>query len=80
MRIVLADDDPVLRRLLLGVLDHLGHATEVVGDGEAAWRAIEREPPPLAVLDWTMPVMDGLEVCRRVRAAESTRDRARWDR
>lgn len=74
MRVVLADDDPVLRRLLAGVLDHLGHTTEVVADGEAAWRAIERDAPPLAVLDWMMPVMDGLEVCRRVRATEATRD------
>ena len=74
MRVVLADDDPVLQRLLRTALERRGHDVTVASDGDAAWRAIEREPPPLAVLDWNMPVVDGLEVCRRARAGEATRD------
>ncbi|HSC32448.1 MAG TPA: response regulator [Gemmatimonadaceae bacterium] len=74
MRVVLADDDLVLQRLLRTALERRGHEVSVASDGDAAWRAIEREPPPLAVLDWNMPVVDGLEVCRRARAGESTRD------
>ncbi|MGH7647293.1 MAG: response regulator [Gemmatimonadaceae bacterium] len=74
MRVVLADDDPVLQRLMRGALERRGHEVFVASDGDAAWRAIESDPPPLAVLDWNMPVVDGLEVCRRARAAETTRD------
>lgn len=74
MRVVLADDDPVLQRLLRTALERRGHDVTVASDGDAAWRAIEREPPPLAVLDWNMPVVDGLEVCRRARAGDATRD------
>lgn len=74
MRVVLADDDPVLQRLMRGALERRGHHVEVASDGDVAWRAIEGNPPPLAVLDWNMPVVDGLEVCRRARAHETTRD------
>jgi DNA-binding response OmpR family regulator len=74
MRVVLADDDPVLQRLMRGALERRGHEVFVASDGDAAWRAIESDPPPLAVLDWNMPVVDGLEVCRRARAADTTRD------
>ncbi|HKV50665.1 MAG TPA: response regulator [Gemmatimonadaceae bacterium] len=74
MRVVLADDDPVLQRLMRGALERRGHQVLVASDGDAAWSAIESDPPPLAVLDWNMPVVDGLEVCRRARAGETTRD------
>lgn len=74
MRVVLADDDPVLQRLMRGALERRGHEVFVASDGDAAWRAIENDPPPLAVLDWNMPVVDGLEVCRRARAGDATRN------
>lgn len=74
MRVVLADDDPVMQRLLRGALERRGHDVVVTSDGEAAWTAIATDPPPLAVLDWNMPVVDGLEVCRRARAGQATRD------
>jgi CheY-like chemotaxis protein len=45
---------------------------ETVSDGAAAWAAIERSTPPRVLLDWQMPVMDGLEVCRRLRANPRT--------
>jgi DNA-binding response OmpR family regulator len=74
MRVVLADDDPVMQRLLRGALERRGHDVVLTSDGEAAWTAIATDPPPLAVLDWNMPVVDGLEVCRRARAGQATRD------
>lgn len=74
MRVVLADDDPVMQRLLRGALERRGHDVVVTSDGEAAWTAIATDPPPLAMLDWNMPVVDGLEVCRRARASQATRD------
>src|SRR5579884_4462679 len=69
MRVLVADDDPVPRRLLQASLEKAGYEVTAVGDGDAAWRILQ-EPgaPNLAILDWQMPRLDGLEVCRRVRA------------
>ncbi|NUO62589.1 MAG: response regulator [Gemmatimonadaceae bacterium] len=71
MRVVLAEDSVTARRLLEAALVGLGHTVAAAGDGESAWRAFEQEPAPLVILDWHMPVLDGLEVCRRVRASSA---------
>ena len=68
MRILIADDDPVSRRLLEAALVKAGYEVAVVCDGLEASRALQGDdPPPLAILDWMMPGMDGVEVCRTVR-------------
>ena len=67
MRILLADDDLLMRELLQSVLAAYGHEVEVFDDGAQVWRAYDADPAPMVVLDWEMPEMDGLEVCRRVR-------------
>jgi two-component system, cell cycle response regulator len=70
MRILVADDDAVTRRLLQARLAGWGYEVVAVADGGAAWRALqEADAPRLAVLDWEMPELDGPELCRRVRAA-----------
>ena len=74
MRVVLADDDPVLQRLMRGALERRGHEVLVASEGDVGWSAIERDPPPLALLYWNMRVFVGLLVCRRARAGETTRD------
>jgi DNA-binding response OmpR family regulator len=53
-------------------LAQLGHTVTAVSDGQSAWTTIARERPALAVLDWQMPGLDGLEVCRRIRASGDT--------
>jgi phosphoserine phosphatase RsbU/P len=69
MRILIADDDDVSMLALEAMLHKRGHTVLTAGDGEAAWQILqEGEPPPLAILDWMMPVLDGVEICRRVRA------------
>lgn len=68
MRILLADDDAPMRALLEAVLQASGHEVEAHADGRSAWESFERNPAALVVLDWQMPELDGLEVCRRVRA------------
>ncbi len=70
MRVIIAEDDAVSRRILETLLRNWGHEVTTTRDGEAAWNAL-REPgaPLLAILDIMMPGIDGLEICRRVRQA-----------
>ena len=74
MRVVIADDDDVTRLALNGMLRRRGHEVVEAADGEEAWRALQAEDHPrLAILDWVMPALDGVEVCRRVRAVPDLR-------
>lgn len=69
MKVLVADDDALIRRLLLALLAKLGHEVEVVEDGNAALKALEGSAPPaMAILDWVMPGVNGVEVCKRLRA------------
>ena len=68
MRVLLADDDELMRELIGAVLEVHGHSIESYGDGDQVWAAFQRAPAEMVVLDWQMPGADGLEVCRRVRA------------
>ncbi len=68
MRILVADDDPVSRRLLESSLDRWGYEAVVVGDGDEAFRVLlSAQSPHMAILDWSMPGMDGTQLCRTVR-------------
>jgi two-component system OmpR family response regulator len=68
-KILVVDDDAHIREVLTFALGKAGMETREAGDGEAALAMVEREPPDLIVLDINMPRMDGLEVCRRLRAS-----------
>ena len=71
LNVLLADDDPTMRVLLSHVITQAGHTvTAMVADGEAAWDAWQAAPAPLLILDWEMPRLDGLALCRRIRASE----------
>ncbi len=74
MRILVAEDDSTSRTMLTGVLKRNGHDVLETVNGVEAWEAL-REPsaPKLAILDWMMPEMDGLEVVRRVRGLNTVR-------
>jgi len=68
MKILIAEDDPVSCRLLEATLEKFGYEVVVAADGAEAWTALQREDsPPLAILDWMMPELAGVEICRRVR-------------
>jgi sigma-B regulation protein RsbU (phosphoserine phosphatase) len=74
MRVLFADDDAIARTLLAAVLTHLGHEVRGAIDGEGVWAMYQEAPAPLVILDVNMPVLDGLEVCRRIRAHEAGRE------
>jgi two-component system cell cycle response regulator len=66
--VLIAEDDPVSRRMLQAVLSKWGYEVEVAGDGVEALRILEgANAPPLAVLDWGMPGLEGPQVCQRIR-------------
>ncbi|AYC36342.1 Transcriptional regulatory protein BaeR [Streptomyces griseorubiginosus] len=65
--VVLADDDAKQADLIRLYLEREGHSVEVVHDGRAALEQIRRRMPDLVVLDWMMPRVDGLDVCRVLR-------------
>jgi DNA-binding response OmpR family regulator len=67
-RVLIAEDHYVSRHLLERNLTMWGFDVIAVADGDVALRVLQGEnPPSLVILDWSMPKMDGLEVCRRVR-------------
>jgi len=74
MKVLVVDDDPISRRLVEASLSRAGYeAIAVAGGVEALRRLAEPDSPRLVVLDWLMPGMDGLEVCRAIRAANQER-------
>ncbi|HEV8487880.1 MAG TPA: response regulator transcription factor [Blastocatellia bacterium] len=74
MRILIAEDDPVSRYVLEAMLKNWGYDLVVTGNGLEAWEALQaNDAPQLAVLDWMMPGLDGVEVCRRSRQMTATK-------
>jgi DNA-binding response OmpR family regulator len=69
MRILVAEDDEVTRRILEQALVDPRHDVELTVDGTAAWERILAEPPTILVTDWMMPGMDGPDLIRRIRSA-----------
>jgi CheY-like chemotaxis protein len=72
MKILIAEDDPTSRRVLAATLDKFGYEVVVAANGAEAWATLQSaDAPQLAILDWMMPEIDGVELCRRVRALPS---------
>jgi len=65
---LVAEDDPIYRRLLQNRLENWGYKVIAVNDGAEAWEVLRQpKPPGLLILDWMMPGADGIELCRRIR-------------
>ncbi|MDW8326206.1 MAG: diguanylate cyclase [Anaerolineales bacterium] len=69
MKILIVDDDPVLRQILQTYLLRAGYEVALAEDGRVAWEMWQKEHTRLIITDWMMPVMDGPELIRRVRSA-----------
>jgi two-component system alkaline phosphatase synthesis response regulator PhoP len=71
-RVLIVDDEPNIVQLARLYLEREGYKVDAVGDGRSALAVVEQHPPVLMVLDIMLPEIDGLEVCRRLRAAGSS--------
>jgi CheY-like chemotaxis protein len=69
VKVLIAEDDLVPRRLLQRALTDWGYEVVAACDGDEAWQILQQpDAPKLALLDWVMPRLEGVEVCRKVRA------------
>jgi two-component system cell cycle response regulator len=74
MRALVADDDRATTAIVATALQQWGFDVDIAHDGAAAWEQLNAlQPPSLAVIDWTMPGLDGIELCNRVRTSERLR-------
>jgi len=70
MSVLVAEDNPVFQSMLRSMLTKWGYDARILPNGLEAWDAMQAaDAPRLVVLDWMMPYMDGVEVCRRIRTA-----------
>jgi DNA-binding response OmpR family regulator len=67
MRILVAEDDAVSRRVLEAVLERMGHECAVTADGDEAWARLADGAPEVLITDWMMPGLAGPDLCRKVR-------------
>jgi len=71
MKILIAEDHPVTRKMLESQLRKWGHDVVVCSDGASAWETLQQEDSPrLVVLDWMMPGINGIDICRELRKLE----------
>lgn len=67
--VLIAEDDPIFRRVLQGWLQKWNYRVTALENGLDAWSALQQEnAPQMAILDWMMPGLDGVELCRRIRS------------
>ena len=72
MRILVAEDDLTSRTILAGIIGKLGCEALMASDGGSALEIMTGDDvPEMAVIDWIMPVMDGIEVCRKIRCKDT---------
>ena len=74
MKVVVAEDDPVVGELIEWKLSAAGHEVILECDGQAGLAAVQRERPDVVILDWMMPNMTGLEACEAIRADSEISD------
>jgi len=73
-RVLVVEDEEALSALLEYNLQKEGFDVRISGDGEDALLVVEEEKPDLVLLDWMLPGLSGIEICRRIRARADTRD------
>lgn len=67
MKALIVEDGPVEQKLLEQAVTQFGYKAIVCGDAESGWQSFQKEPPHLIILDWMLPGMDGIELCKKIR-------------
>jgi sigma-B regulation protein RsbU (phosphoserine phosphatase) len=70
MKVLIAEDEAISRRLLQNYLEKWGHEVVMAQNGAEAWNLFEQGDFPIVISDWVMPEMDGVELVRRIRASQ----------
>jgi two-component system NtrC family sensor kinase len=70
MKVLIADDDLVSRRVLEGYLQKWDYQVTVATDGAEAWEMFQAEEFPIVICDWMMPEMDGPQLIKRIRSSD----------
>ena len=73
-RVLIVEDETALVELLRYNLEQAGFRVSVAYDGEEALASVQEDVPDLVLLDWMLPHLSGIEVCRRMRRTPETRD------
>ncbi len=68
IKILIAEDDFISRKLLRLSIQKWGYKVTSLQDGKKAWEEIKLNPPHIAIIDWMMPEMDGIEICKKIRS------------
>ena len=71
MEIIIAEDELISRKLLQKILESFGHTVLSAENGIEAWELFQKSNTKMVITDWLMPEMDGLELCRKIREAET---------
>ena len=73
MKVLVAEDDPTVRRILEVTLNKHGYDLILSNDGSKAWDILKKQDAPqLVILDWMMPGMDGIDICRKIRGRKNS--------
>jgi sigma-B regulation protein RsbU (phosphoserine phosphatase) len=68
VKILIAEDEYTTRLMVQVCLEEWGYTVETAEDGDSAWKMMEKEAPPeIAILDWEMPGLSGVDLCRRIK-------------
>lgn len=73
MRILIVDDDLLMRQFLASILEGQGHDVVQAEDGVDAWEKFQADPTRMVITDWKMPRMDGIDLCRKIREDSDAR-------
>ncbi len=77
MKVLIADDNPMWTKLLAKTVERYDFDAITVDNGRDAMRELEsNDPPRIVFLDWQMPIIDGLEACRRIKDCQRDRSRS----
>src|ERR1043166_2475370 len=72
LTILIAEDDEISATVLAAMTKTLGYVPVITPDGSAAWDVFQTSGPQIVLTDWQMPIMSGIELCKKIRERQTT--------